>query len=84
MCIRDRTKALKENTKAKTENAQAALKGNKKFNSPVSGSDKKDKDKKRNKKETDLYDGKKLIANATDVYKRQVLQRGFHRSRIPA
>lgn len=63
--IEKQTKALKENTKAKTENAQAALKGNKKFNSPVSGSDKKDKDKKRNKKETDLYDGKKLIANAT-------------------
>lgn len=56
--IEKQTKALKENTKAKTENAQAALKGNKKFNSPV----KKDKDKKRNK---DLYDGKKLIANAT-------------------
>lgn len=63
--IEKQTKALKENTKAKTENAQAALKGNKKFNSPVSGSDKKDKDKKKNKKETDLYDGKKLIANAT-------------------
>lgn len=63
--IEKQTKALKENTKAKTENAQAALKGNKKFNSPVSGSDKKDKDKKRNKKEIDLYDGKKLIANAT-------------------
>lgn len=63
--IEKQTKALKENTKAKTENAQAALKGNKKFNSPVSGSDKKDKDKKRNKKETELYDGKKLIANAT-------------------
>lgn len=63
--IEKQTKALKENTKAKTENAQAALKGNKKFNSPVSGSDKKDKDKKRNKRETDLYDGKKLIANAT-------------------
>lgn len=63
--IEKQTKALKENTKAKTENAQAALKGNKKFNSPVSSSDKKDKDKKRNKKETDLYDGKKLIANAT-------------------
>ncbi|WP_311440411.1 phage tail tape measure protein [Hoylesella buccalis] len=63
--IEKQTKALKENTKAKTENAQAALKGNKKFNSPVSGSDKKDKNKKRNKKETDLYDGKKLIANAT-------------------
>lgn len=61
--IEKQTKALKENTKAKTENAQAALKGNKKFNSPVS--DKKDKDKKKNKKETDLYDGKKLIANAT-------------------
>ena len=63
--IEKQTKALKENTKAKTENAQAALKGNKKFNSPVSGSDKKDKDEKKNKKETDLYDGKKLIANAT-------------------
>lgn len=63
--IEKQTKALKENTKAKTENAQAALKGNKKFNSPVSGSDKKDKDKKKNKKDTDLYDGKKLIANAT-------------------
>ena len=63
--IEKQTKALKENTKAKTENAQAALKGNKKFNSPVSGSEKKDKDEKKNKKETDLYDGKKLIANAT-------------------
>ena len=63
--IEKQTKALKENTKAKTENAQAALKGNKMFNSPVSGSDKKDKDEKKNKKETDLYDGKKLIANAT-------------------
>lgn len=52
--IEKQTKALKENTKAKTENAQAALRGNKKFNSPV--------DKKKN---TDLYDGKKLIANAT-------------------
>lgn len=63
--IEKQTKALKENTKAKTENAQAALRGNKKFNSPVSGSDKKDKDKKKNKKDADLYDGKKIIANAT-------------------
>lgn len=63
--IEKQTKALKENTKAKTENAQAALKGNKKFNSPISDSDKKDKNKKKTKKDTDLYDGKKLIANAT-------------------
>uniref|UniRef100_A0AB33JNP9 Phage tail tape measure protein domain-containing protein n=1 Tax=Prevotella sp. GTC17262 TaxID=3236797 RepID=A0AB33JNP9_9BACT len=63
--IEKQTKALKENTKAKTDNAQAALKGNKKFNAPVSSSDKKDKDKTKNKKDTDLYDGKKLIANAT-------------------
>lgn len=63
--IEKQTKALKENTKAKTANAKAALKGNKKFNSPISDSDKKDKSKKKIKKDTDLYDGKKLIANAT-------------------
>lgn len=63
--IEKHTKALKENTKAKTANAKAALKGNKKFNSPISDSDKKDKSKKKIKKDTDLYDGKKLIANAT-------------------
>lgn len=63
--IEKHTKALKENTKAKTANAKAALKGNKKFNSPISDSDKKEKNKKKIKKDTDLYDGKKLIANAT-------------------
>lgn len=63
--IEKHTKALKENTKAKTANAKAALKGNKEFNSPISDSDKKDKSKKKTKKDTDLYDGKKLIANAT-------------------
>lgn len=63
--IEKHTKALKENTKAKTANAKAALKGNKKFNSPISDSDKKEKNKKKTKKDTDLYDGKKLIANAT-------------------
>lgn len=63
--IEKHTKALKENTKAKTVNAKAALKGNKKFNSPISDSDKKEKNKKKIKKDTDLYDGKKLIANAT-------------------
>lgn len=51
------TKATQANTKAKTENAQAALKTNKKQNAPVTDSDKnKDKDK---------YSGKHLIANAT-------------------
>ena len=53
------TKATQANTKAKTENAQAELKKNKKQNAPVTDSDKnKDKDK-------DKYSGKKLIANAT-------------------
>lgn len=53
------TKATQANTKAKTENAQTALKNNKKQNAPVTDSDKnKDKDK-------DKYSGKHLIANAT-------------------
>lgn len=53
------TKATQANTKAKTENAQTALKKNKKQNAPVTDSDKnKDKDK-------DKYSGKHLIANAT-------------------
>ncbi|HBC28879.1 MAG TPA: phage tail tape measure protein [Prevotellaceae bacterium] len=57
--IEKNTKATQANTKAKTENAQAALKKNKKQNAPVTDSDKnKDKDK-------DKYSGKHLIANAT-------------------
>ena len=51
------TKATQANTKAKTENAQAELKKNRKQNAPVTDSDKnKDKDK---------YSGKHLISNAT-------------------
>lgn len=72
--IEKHTKALKENTKAKTANAKAALKGNKKFNSPISDSDKKDKDKKRSKINSHFSDSyekeknKKKIKKDTDLY----------------
>lgn len=55
--IDKQTKALKNNTKAKVENAQKALKDNKKNNAPIN--------KEENKKEKNPYDGKTLIANAT-------------------
>ena len=55
--IEKQTKALKNNTKAKVENAQKALKDNKKNNAPIN--------KEENKKEKNPYDGKTLIANAT-------------------
>lgn len=72
--IEKHTKALKENTKAKTANAKAALKGNKKFNSPISDSDKKDKDKKRSKINSHFSDSyekeknKKKTKKDTDLY----------------
>ncbi len=55
--IEKQTKALKNNTKAKVENAQKALKDNKKNNAPIKNEE--------NKKEKNPYDGKTLIANAT-------------------
>lgn len=72
--IEKHTKALKENTKAKTANAKAALKGNKKFNSPISDSDKKDKSKKRSKINSHFSDSyekeknKKKTKKDTDLY----------------
>ena len=72
--IEKHTKALKENTKAKTANAKAALKGNKEFNSPISDSDKKDKSKKRSKINSHFSDSyekeknKKKIKKDTDLY----------------
>lgn len=59
------TKALKENTKAKADNALAALKGNKKLNAPAGGNGQKDGNNAKNNKGGNLYDGKKLIANAS-------------------
>lgn len=55
--IEKQTKALKNNTKAKVENAQKALKENKKNNAPIKT--------EANKKDKNPYDGKTLIANAT-------------------
>lgn len=72
--IEKHTKALKENTKAKTANAKAALKGNKEFNSPISDSDKKDKSKKRSKINSHFSDSyekeknKKKTKKDTDLY----------------
>lgn len=63
--IEKQTKALKENTKAKSVNAQTALKGNKMFNAPTTDNGREINNSKKNKQDTGLYDGKKLIDNAT-------------------
>lgn len=59
------TKATNANTAAKTKNAQAALKDNKKQNAPTTDSSSSSSKKTTTKTETDKYSGKKLIENAT-------------------